>query len=153
MKELLCVIPARGNSKGIERKNVKKLNGNPLIFYAINSAIKSSFVTRLVVSTENQEIADLATKFGADVPFLRPKSLSQDNIHSVFPVIDMLKKLEQKENYIPDGVMMFLPTSPLTTEKHLDDAINLFFNKRRNVISVTEYDKPLSAIRLIKKEK
>ena len=153
MRGILCVIPARGNSKGIKRKNLKKLNGNPLIYYSIKSAIESSSISRLVVSTEDQEIADLALRYGADVPFLRPKSLSEDNIHSVFPVIDVLKKLKQIENYEPDGVMMFLPTSPLTTANHLDEATNLFFNTRSNVISVTEYDKPLSAIRLIKKEK
>ena len=106
-----------------------------------------------VVSSEDQEISEVAKEYGAEVPFFRPRELAEDDVHSVFPVIDVLIKLKELENYEPDGIMMFLPTSPLTTRNHLDEAIDLFFQSKKNVISVQEFDKPLSAIRLIKKEK
>ncbi len=149
MKEVLCVIPARGNSKGIKRKNLKNLCGKPLIYYAINTALKSKNISRVIVSSEDDEIASISKQYGADVPFLRPNNLSEDNVHSVFPVIDCLEKLKKEESYNPDAVVMFLPTAPLTTSKDLDNAINLFFSMVTNVISVCDFDKPIASIREI----
>ena len=75
---IVCIIPARGGSKGVPKKNIKKINGKPLLGYVIESALKSKIFTHVVVSTEDDEIAKIAKKFGADVPFKRPKSLASD---------------------------------------------------------------------------
>ena len=75
---VVCIIPARGGSKGVPKKNIKKINGKPLLGYVIESALKSKIFSHVVVSTEDNEIAKIAKKFGADVPFKRPKSLASD---------------------------------------------------------------------------
>jgi len=153
-KEALCIIPSRGGSKGIPRKNIKLLAGKPLIYYAINAAKKSKMTNRVVVSTEDEEIADVALKYGAEVPFLRPKKLAEDNIHSVFAVIDMINKLKKNYDYNPDAVVMLLPTAPLTSSDHIDDSLKLFFEKDKgSVISVSPFELPISAIRKKKGEK
>ena len=71
-KKILAIIPARGGSKGIVGKNIKELNGKPLIAYTIEEAKKSEYINRIVVSTDNEEIANISKKYGAEVPFLRP---------------------------------------------------------------------------------
>jgi len=75
---ILCTICARGGSKGVPRKNIKKLNGKPLIYYTINQAIKWGKANKIIVSTEDEEIANISRKYGAEVPFLRPKELATD---------------------------------------------------------------------------
>jgi CMP-N,N'-diacetyllegionaminic acid synthase len=148
--EILCVIPARGGSKGIPRKNIRLLAGKPLIHYSISAALGSKFVSRVIVSTEDNEIALIANDLGSEVPFLRPKELAEDNIHSVYPVIDVLKKLEATERYVPEAIIMLLPTSPLTCSHHIDEAFKRFSDlKSGSVISVCPFDKPVSAIRRI----
>ena len=77
-KKVLCIIPARSNSKGIPSKNIQKVFGRPLIEYTINTAKKSRLVTRIIVSTDSQEIANVALKLGAEVPFIRPADISED---------------------------------------------------------------------------
>lgn len=153
-KETLCVIPARGGSKDIPRKNIKPLVGKPLIYYSINTALQSKLISRVIVSTEDNEIAKIAKGFGADVPFLRPSKLAADNVHSVYAILDIIEKLKERESYIPDAVIMLLPTSPLTTSKHIDDAISLYFKHNNgSVISVCPFEKPLSSIRKIEQHK
>ena len=75
----ICIIPARGGSKGVKRKNIRKLNGKPLIGYAIESALESNFFSNVFVSTEDKKISSIAKKYGAEIPFLRPKKLASDN--------------------------------------------------------------------------
>jgi N-acylneuraminate cytidylyltransferase len=153
-KEVLCVIPARGGSKGIPRKNIKSLAGKPLIYYSITAALQSKSVSRAIVSTEDNEIAKIAKEFGADVPFLRPEELAKDNVHSVYVTIDVLEKLKERESYAPDVVIMLLPTSPLATSKHIDDAVSLYFQHNKgSVISVCPFELPILAIRKIEKSK
>ena len=92
--KVIAIIPARGGSKSIKYKNLALLNGKPLIYYSIKSAIKSKLVDKIIVSTDNKRIKSVALKYGAEVPFLRPKNLSGDKVLD-YPVIDhVIKKLE-----------------------------------------------------------
>ncbi|AOR23406.1 cytidylyltransferase domain-containing protein [Clostridium taeniosporum] len=121
--EILAIIPARGGSKGVKMKNIKLLNGMPLIAYTILASKKSRFINRTVVSTDNIEIANVSRKFGAEVPYLRPKILARDNSLTIDSVFHMLNFLEKKENYCPEYVLLLQCTSPLRNEFHIDESI------------------------------
>lgn len=149
--EILSIIPARSGSKGIPNKNIKKLAGKPLLAYSIEASIQSKYIDRTIVSTDSKKYAAISRKYGAEIPFLRPKYLAKDNIHAVYPVIDCIKRLREKENYIPNVIVMLLPTSPLRNNKHIDEAIALFMQKQEgSVISVVEANKPPHYFRVIK---
>jgi CMP-N-acetylneuraminic acid synthetase len=123
-EKVLGVIPARGGSKDIPRKNLVSLNGKPLISYIITSALKAECLDRVVVSTEDEEIVQVAKKYGADVPFLRPKELANDNV-SLIPVIKHgADYLEKTEGWNADIVVSLQPTSPLTKPEEIDSAVN-----------------------------
>jgi len=136
--DILGIIPARGNSKGIPHKNLRKLAKIPLIQYTIESAKKSK-ITKIIVSTDNMQIAKLAQNLEVDVPFIRPKSLSMDN-SSTFDVIQhALDFLEKNENYSPDIIVILQPTSPLRTSELIDNSIDILKQTKANsVISVSE---------------
>ncbi len=121
--EVLAVIPARGGSKSIPKKNIKILAGRPLIAWSIEEAKKSKFITRLVVSTDDPEIANLASALGAEVPFLRPEKISGDLSTDVEFLEHALNFLRVKENYKPDIVIRLPPTSPLREARHIDKGI------------------------------
>lgn len=122
-KKYLGVIPARGGSKGIEKKNIKNLNGKPLIAYTVetaNVAMERGALDRCIVSTDSNEIAEIALSFGADIPFMRPDYLGGDEIKSIDVILHALDCLEkQGERY--DAVVTLQPTSPMRTK---DDIIN-----------------------------
>ena len=99
-KSILCVILARGGSKGIPKKNIFILNNHPLISYTIEAAKKSKFIDKIIVSTDNLQIAQIAKKYGAEVPFLRPKKLATDKTPSVDALNHAVKKTEQIFNLI-----------------------------------------------------
>jgi N-acylneuraminate cytidylyltransferase len=123
--EIMAVIPARGGSKGIPRKNIKNFAGFPLIAYSIQAALNSKYVTRTIVSTDDEEIANVARAFGAEVPFLRPSEFAQDTTLD-FPVFEnLLKTLQEKENYVPDLVIQLRPTSPIRPIHLVDEAIEI----------------------------
>ena len=125
--EIMAIIPARGGSKGIPLKNLKLLNGKPLIDYSINSSIKSKFITRTIVSSDHAKILKKAEKLGAEI-IKRPKNLSTDS-SQLEPVIDhCLNYLKRKENYIPNIIILLQNTSPLRTKKHIDDALSIFLD-------------------------
>ena len=122
--EVLAVIPARGGSKGIPRKNIRDFAGFPLIAYSIVAATQSKMVTRTIVSTDDEEIASVARQFGAETPFLRPAEFAQDNTTDL-PVFEhALKWLEENEGYVPDVVVQLRPTSPVRPPDCVDDAVN-----------------------------
>lgn len=123
MKKILAIIPARGGSKGIPRKNIKELNGKPLIAYTIEEAKKSKFIDSIVVSTEDQEIAEVSKKFGANIPYMRPLELAQDDTPTIDCIIHMLNWLKENKNYIPDYVCLLQCTSPLRTFEDIDGTI------------------------------
>ena len=120
---LLAVITARGGSKGIPRKNVLELCGKPLIAWTIEAAQKSNYIDRLIVSTEDEEIADISRSYGADVPFIRPAELAMDDIPGPEALFHALEQLPGYEN-----ILLLQPTSPLRTVKDIDGIIQLFHN-------------------------
>jgi N-acylneuraminate cytidylyltransferase len=123
--EILAVVPARGGSKGIPRKNLKLLAGEPLIAHTIREGQKSKLINRLVVSTEDAEIAGVARQRGAEVPFVRPTELALDDVTDLPVFQHCLAWLAENQNYSPDIVVHLRPTAPLRTVNHIDRAIEL----------------------------
>ena len=121
--QVLAIIPARGGSKGIPRKNIRSFAGYPLIAYSIAAGRQSQTVTRTIVSTDDQEIADVARQYGAEVPFLRPAELAQDQTLDLPVFQHTLQWLEQNEGYRPDVVVQLRPTSPLRPPALVDEAV------------------------------
>lgn len=123
--EILAIIPARGNSKSIPKKNIKEFAGFPMIAFSIAAAKQSRYVTRVIVSTDNQGIAQVAKDFEAEVPFMRPDELALDNTLD-YPVIEhALLWLAEKENYHPDYLIQLRPTSPIRPKSMVDEAVEL----------------------------
>ena len=109
---VLGIIPARGNSKRVPKKNIKNLDGKPLICHTIDAAISAKIIDRLIVSTDNEEIAKISNDYGAEVPFLRPADIAEDHTPDQ-PVFEhVLNKLYEDNNYKPDVVLNLRPTSP-----------------------------------------
>lgn len=121
--EILAIIPARGGSKSIPRKNIKLLCGKPLIAWSIEEAEKSRLLTRVIVSTDDEEIAAVARQYGAKVPFLRPAEIAQDLSPDAEFLLHALDFLRDKEKYEPEIVLRLPPTSPLRTAAHIDEGI------------------------------
>ncbi len=121
--EILSIIPARGGSKSIPRKNIKPLLGKPLIGWIIEASKKSKLLTRTIVSTDDKEIAEVAKTFGAEVPFLRPKKISGDLATDMEFLEHALDWLKENENYEPDIILRLSPTSPMNTPEYIDEAI------------------------------
>lgn len=111
-KNIICIIPARGGSKGVPRKNLREILGKPLIAYTIEAALNSGVIDRVLVSTEDAEISDVAREFGAEV-IVRPIELAGDKVTLEPVIVDVLEQLEKKESYIPDLISLIQPTSPL----------------------------------------
>ena len=112
---VLGLILARGGSKGIARKNIKNLCGKPLIAWSIEIAQNADSVEKVVVSTDDEEIAEIAQKYGAEVPFLRPAELAQDDTPSMAPVLHALEQLPKFEM-----ILLLQPTSPLRTTTDIE---------------------------------
>lgn len=138
--QILALIPARGGSKGILRKNLRKLNGTSLVAHSVLAAKKSKLITRIIVSTDSEEIKNESLKAGAEVPFLRPKKLAEDHVLDL-PVFEhALNFLKEKENYQPDFVVHLRPTSPYRKGEWMDEAIQLLIKNPQadSVRSVSE---------------
>jgi len=139
MKEILAIIPARSGSKGVPRKNIKDLNGKPLIAYTIEAAKHSKYIDKVIVSTEDIEIKDVAIKFGGYVPFLRPNELATDSSPSIDAILYTINKLKQEYDYFPKYICLLQCTSPLRTAKHIDEAfLKLQQTNMDAVVSVCE---------------
>ncbi|HQJ32164.1 MAG TPA: acylneuraminate cytidylyltransferase [Anaerolineaceae bacterium] len=123
--EVLALIPARGGSKGIPRKNIRDFAGAPLIAYSIAAALQAQHVTRVIVSTDDEEIAAVARQWGAETPFLRPTELAQDDITDLPVFQQALAWLAEYEAYHPEFVVQLRPTSPVRPVGLIDDAIEL----------------------------
>jgi len=123
---ILAIIPARGGSKGIPLKNIKKLNGKPLIYYAIHSCKVSKNINKIIVSTDNVKISKYAVSLGAEI-IHRPKIFSGDSSEVESAMMHILEKLE-KQKYFPDIVTLIQPTSPLRTSFDIDKAFEKFYN-------------------------
>lgn len=124
--KLLSIIPARGGSKGIPRKNLAKINGRPLIEYSIKAALDVNQITDLIVSTDDKEIADIARELGAQVPFIRPLELATDQAQSAPVVMHAVEFMEKLKGYKYDAVLMLQPTCPLRKSLHIKKALNIY---------------------------
>jgi CMP-N-acetylneuraminic acid synthetase len=137
-KRLLAIIPARGGSKRLPRKNILNLSGKPLIAWTIEAALGSKYVDHVVVSTEDNQIAAVSKKYGADVPYMRPDNLATDesaSIDAVLHTIEYLEEIGEFYNYI----ILLQPTSPLRTTQNINESIELLQDRKCDaVISVCE---------------
>ncbi len=134
----LGIIPARGGSKGLPRKNVRILGGKPLIAHTIEAA-RTSRLDRVVLSTDDEEIAEVGRRFQAEVPFLRPPELAEDNTPSLAVLLHALHFVEENESYFPDAVAFLQPTSPFRNAQHINEALDrLAGSEATSVIGVTE---------------
>lgn len=137
--KIVAIIPARGGSKGIPRKNIKKLNGKPLIGYILETALEVEEIDRVIVSTEDIEIAEVAKEFGAEVPFLRPKELAEDQVITLPVLQHAVSYLEENENYTPDVIVLLYATSPLVKKERISQSIGLLIEDNFDVVmSVVE---------------
>lgn len=135
---VLAIIPARGGSKGVPRKNIKFLDGMPLISYSIKSAYKSKCVLKIAVSSEDNEILKTANEYPV-ISIKRPESLAMDDSATIDTIIHALDFLENK-GYVPNIIILLQPTSPLRTSLDIDCSLNIFLkNKCDSVISVCEF--------------
>lgn len=138
-RKVVCVIPARGGSKGVLRKNIKKLVDKPLIAYTIEQALQSRYIDRTIVSTEDKEIADISKEYGAEVPFIRPDDLAGDQVATVDVLLHAINWLEEEEKYDFDVLVLLHTTTPLRVVKDVDSCIEMLQGaKVDNVFSVTE---------------
>lgn len=128
MKKIIAIIPARGGSKGIPGKNIIDLGGFPLLAYSVAAAKLSKNISRVIVSTDSHQIADIAKKYGAEVPFLRPEEFSSDSSPDADFVKHALNWLKKNENYQPDYLVHLRPTTPLRDPELVDRAIEKFIN-------------------------
>jgi N-acylneuraminate cytidylyltransferase len=136
-KKVLAVIPARGGSKGVPRKNIRNVAGKPLIAWTIEEAKKSAYIDRLVLSSEDMEIIEVARSLGCEVPFVRPLELAQDDTPGIEPVLHALSMLP---GY--DYIVLLQPTSPLRTVADIDSAVELcLHNKAKACVSVVVTEK------------
>lgn len=136
--KIIGIIPARGGSKGIPGKSIKKLYRKPLIAWSIESALKSD-LDRVIITTDDPKIAKIAKRYGAEAPFLRPKELAGDT-GGIEPVLKhAIEWLKENENYEPNAITLLMPTSPLRQAEHINKAIKIFKKEDPDsVVSVTE---------------
>jgi len=137
--QVLGLITARGGSKSVPRKNLVPVGGKPLIAWTIESALKSQRLDRVIVSTDDMEIARVAAEWGAEVPFMRPKELAEDDSPHIDVVIHAVQWLEEHERWSAEYVVLLQPTSPLRTAADIDGAIEMAKEKEAvAVIGVVE---------------
>jgi len=138
--EVLGVITARSGSKSIHQKSIAPCAGKPLMYYTIEAAKHSTSITRLIISTDDEEMAEVARSYGVEVPFMRPKELAQD-LTPDLPVFEhVLAELKDRENYIPDAVIHLRPTTPLKKTSDINKGVELLLShpEAQSVRSVCE---------------
>jgi CMP-N-acetylneuraminic acid synthetase len=144
MIRILCIIPARSGSKGLPHKNIKDYRGKPLLAWSIEQAQLCRYDMKIVVSTDSKEYADIAMKYGAEAPFLRPSEISGDLSTDYECMKHSVEWLKQNQQYYPDIVLQLRPTSPLRNVEDINNAIGLFLENRENydsLRSVIEFEK------------
>ena len=137
MSNIVAIIPARGGSKGVPRKNIKNLCGKPLIQYTIDEAKRSNKISRVIVSTEDEEIAEISRNLGAEV-IMRPDELATDKAPTLPVIQHVIETLEKNQDFKVDAIMLLQPTTPFRKQEHIDQAIGLFLEKNPDsVVSVS----------------
>lgn len=128
--KILAVIPARGGSKGVPRKNIKRLAGKPLLAWTVETALSLDCLDRVILSTDDEEIAGIGKRYGADVPFLRPAEIAADDTTDMPVYEHALNWLEQHAGFIPDIVVWLRPTVPLRSAGDIENSLDLLIKKR-----------------------
>lgn len=149
--KILVVITARGGSKGVPRKNIREIAGKPLIAYAIHAALGvENAVYKVVVSTDDPEIAKIAQHHGAEVPFVRPPELATDNAASLPVVQHAVNTIEKQDGIIIDWCLLIQPTNPLITSEDITNAIALIDDKATSIVSIVNAadSHPLKALKI-----
>lgn len=151
-KKILAIIPARGGSKGIPSKNIINIYGKPLIQYSIECAKESKYIDRIIISTDDLKIKEVAEKCGGDVPFLRPSELAQDTSRTIDCLVHAVNWLkEQGEEY--DYLVLLQNTVPLRKRWQVDGAIEkLFSSNERSLVSVTEVEENPVLVRTLNED-
>ena len=141
MKKVLAIIPARAGSKGVKNKNIKPLNGKPLILYTIEEAKKSDQIDKIVVSTDSTEIADLSKIHGVEVPFIRPKKLSTDSSLTYDVVKHCIEYYKSNGEHF-DIILLLQPTTPFRTVETINKSVKILKNKSvyTSVVSVVDVE-------------
>jgi N-acylneuraminate cytidylyltransferase len=138
MRKILGIIPARGGSKGIPGKNIRLLNGKPLIYYTVEAARASELIDRLILTTDSPEIAEIGKSLGVDVPFLRPSELAQDDT-PMMPVLEHAIRHVESGGWQAEIIVLLQPTAPLRRAEHIRLAVNMLNeSKCDSVVSVVE---------------
>lgn len=137
--KIIAIIPSRGGSERIPHKNIKNFAGKPLIAWTILEAKKSQFINKIISATDSPKIAAVAEKYGAEAPFLLPESLTKPS-ESIEPAIKYAYEwLIKNKNYKTDAIVLLMPTNPLRTANHIDEAIKIFVKKGADsVVAVSE---------------
>jgi CMP-N,N'-diacetyllegionaminic acid synthase len=139
-KKFLAIIPARGGSKGLKNKNIRILNGKPLIYYTIEAAKRSKIFDVIMVTTDSKEIAEISKKYGASIPFLRPDELSTDTASSIDVILHTLNYYVSK-NINFDYFCLLQPTSPLRKAEDIINSVELLFKKdAESIVSLCEVE-------------
>ncbi len=133
-KRVLAITLARGGSKEVKKKNIKKINNKPLIWYTIKEALKSKLIDRYIVSTDSKEIKKISVKNGADVPFLRPKHLATDKASSVKALQHAVKFVEQTDGFKYDIIVELMCTNPLKKSDDIDKIIKKIINTNADTV-------------------
>ncbi len=129
MTDILALIPARGGSKGVPRKNILNVAGKPLIAYSIRQALDSALINRVIVSTDDTEIARISSQYGAEVPFLRPEKYAQDLSADIDVFRHAIKWLAVNEHYEPELIVHLRPTGPVRKVSLIDKSISLLLER------------------------
>ena len=141
MKKILCVVPARGGSKGLPGKNIKMLIDKPLIAWSIEQGLGSKYVNEVMVSTDSEEVAEIAKNYGARVPFLRPDFLAQDDSSTADVLVHMINELE-KIGETFDYILLLEPTSPLREVNDIDKAFEqlLSIPQAKSIVGISKVE-------------
>ena len=133
MLKPICIIPARGGSKGVKRKNIRSLGGKPLIAYTLESAINSNLFQDVIVTTEDEEIANISKNFGANIPFIRPQELATDLTTTEEVLIHTINELKRL-GFEFDTIMLRDCTVPFIDEQDMKNALKLFFENECDAV-------------------
>ena len=150
-KNIIALIPARGGSKSIPKKNIIDLGGYPLIAYSIAAAKLSKFIARVIVSTDSEEIAEISKLYGAEVPFLRPKKYATDNARDIGLIKHAIRWLKRNENFCPDYLVFLRPTTPLRNVEVVDKAISEIIKDKKATALRSGHRFESSAYKLFRK--
>ena len=150
---MIAIIPARGGSKGLPGKNIRLLNDKPLIAYAVEAALQAKHIDRVIISTDDEEIAHIAVQYGAELPFMRPAELASDTAMAIDNYIYTIGRLEEEGGKLIDAFVVLQPTSPLRIAEDIDGAIELFEHKcADSVISYCQEAHPVTWHKYLDKE-